>query len=458
MLTARLLKDAMAAMGQIPTRSLGLEFAGVVMRCGSGCTRIQPGMRVAIPKKPSLTTHVVLYERRCEEVPDDMDTAAAASLPLVYQTAYVALIKQARLQRGETLLVHAAAGGVGQAILQMAQWIGAEIYASVGSNEKRQLLIDHYGIPAERIFSSRDLSFATGIMRATQGRGVDVIVNSLSAEALRASWECIAAFGRFIELGKRDMLNNAGLDMAPFLRQATFSSVNMETYEEIDHDGFLNIWRQVWDLVKQGIIKPVFPITKFPIAEAEKAIRLVASGAHAGKVVLTAEGDAGDDVVPITSPEPKALKLDATATYILCGGLGGIGRVIARFLANHGAKHLVLLSRSGATQSVHHSLLKDLEEQAVRVTIYKCDVSNAVAVSNFMQHCDDNNWRVKGLVQCAMVLRDRMFENMTFEDWNEATKAKNHGTKLLSDSLPNDVDFFIMLWVNTMKSLLIRVR
>jgi NADPH:quinone reductase-like Zn-dependent oxidoreductase len=468
------MQDVMAAMGQIPTRTLGIEFAGEVMRCGQGCTRIRPGMRVTVPHKPSLTAYFVARERRCQEIPDDMDLASAASIPTIHMTVYLALITHGRLQRGETVLIHAAAGGIGQASIQMAQWLGAKVYATVGSNYKKQLLMDRYAIPAERIFSSRDLSFARGIMRATDGKGVDVVVNSLAGEALRASWDCIAAFGRFIELGKRDILNNAGLEMGPFLRHATFSCVNLEILEELDKVAFEELWHKVWELTMQGVIRPVFPINTFHVADAEKAIRLVASGVSAGKVVITTDKTAyspphdanstslhsqltkdshsdlpiltGDDcLLPVTPRKPAKVALDASATYILCGGFGGIGRVIARFLASHGAKHLIMLSRSGATHALHHSLLKDMGEQDVRVTVYNCDISDAAAISTFARTCKEQCWTVKGVVQCAMVLRDRMFENMTYDDWIEATKAKTQGTRYLFDALPSNMDFFIML-------------
>lgn len=460
----------MAAMGQIPTQTLGLEVAGEIIRCGPGCTRVKPGMRVVLPKKPSFLTTMYTWEQDCEEVPADMDFATAASVPIIYMTAYVGLMMQGRLSKGETILIHAAVGGVGQAVLQMARWVGAEIYVTVGSNAKKQLLIDHYGIPEERIFSSRDLTFAAGIMRATKGRGVDVVVNSLAGEALRETWHCIAFGGRFIEVGKRDILGNTGLDMAPFLRQVTFTSVNLEAFEEQDPDGFRQTWHNVWALIARGIVGPVYPINKYGVSDAETAFRFMASGAHLGKVVVTAENIAknaelsGDNqaseeekcagpegasdeeiLVPVMPSKPQEVKLDPSATYVLCGGLGGIGRSTALMMANHGAKHLVFLSRSGATKTEHSNLLKDLEAAEVRADALVCDATSATAVAEFAELCKQRGWKVKGVVQCAMVLRDRMFENMTHEDWSEATRAKVQGTKHLSDFLSDDLDFFIML-------------
>lgn len=455
----------MAAMGQIPTSSLGLEIAGEIIAVGPDCKWAKPGMRVVLPRKPSFLTTLYAWEEVCEEMPADMDFATAASIPVVYMTAYVGLMMQGRLSKGETILIHAAAGGVGQAVLQMAQWIGAEIYVTVGSNAKKQLLVDHYGIPEERIFSSRDLTFAAGIMRATNGKGVDVVVNSLAGEALRETWNCIAFGGRFIEVGKRDMLGNTGLDMAPFLRQVTFTSVNLEAFEELDFPGFRDMWHEVWALITKGVIGAVHPINRYNLSDTEKAFRFMASGAHLGKVVVTAEKiakaiEAGGEVtsleetsasaddeilVPVMPPNPQEVELDPTATYVLCGGLGGIGRSTALMMADHGAKHLVFLSRSGATKTEHHNLLKDLDAAGVRADALVCDATDADAVARFTELCKQNKWKVKGVVQCAMVLRDRMFENMSHEDWTEATKAKVQGTKHLSDFLPADMDFFIML-------------
>lgn len=180
-----------------------------------------------------------------QPVPKGMTPEAAASCATVYVTAYIALMDVARIHEGESVLIHAGAGGLGQAAIQLCKMIGADIFVTCGSLAKKQLLMEKYGIAEDHIFNSRDLSFAKGmtsrtqlqldpkltsigIMRQTEGRGVDVILNSTSGEALRQTWHCIAQFGRFLEVGKRDIMTNTGLDMQPFIKNASYSGVHID--------------------------------------------------------------------------------------------------------------------------------------------------------------------------------------------------------------------------------------
>ena len=144
-------------------------------------------------------------EAMCVAIPEGMDFSTAASLPVIYSTAYYALFDAARIKQGETILIHGAAGGVGQAAIVLAQYLGAEVFATVSSEQKKRLLMEHYNIAEDHIFNSRDDSFAKGVMRMTKEKGVDVVLNSLAGEALRKSWHCIARFGRFIEMGQKDI-------------------------------------------------------------------------------------------------------------------------------------------------------------------------------------------------------------------------------------------------------------
>ena len=218
----------MVSMGLVSDTELGADAAGIIRRVGSEVTLVKPGDRIATFCLGSYRTLLRTREDLVAKIPDTMSFEDAASLPCVYVTAYQSIYEAARLRRGETILIHSAAGGLGQATIQLARHIGAEIYVTAGSQAKRDLLIQEYGIPADHVFNSRDLSFAKGIMRMTKGKGVDVVLNSLSGEALRRTWECISMFGRFIEVGKRDILGNTGLEMSPFLRNVTFAGVNLE--------------------------------------------------------------------------------------------------------------------------------------------------------------------------------------------------------------------------------------
>ena len=192
----------------------------------------------------------------------------------------------ANVQKGETVLIHAAAGGVGQAWIQMAHLRGVEVYATVGTLEKRKLLEDKYGIRRDHIFSSRDLTFAAGIKRMTKNRGVDVIVNALSGAGLRATWECIAPFGRFVEIGKVDIYSSARLNMEMFKNSVSFAFIDVGYMSDNDGPRCKRFLETVMDLVREGKLEALNPIQTYLFSEIEDAFRYMQSGAHSGKIVL----------------------------------------------------------------------------------------------------------------------------------------------------------------------------
>lgn len=212
--------------------------------------------------------------------------------------AYLALVNSARIQKGETVLIHWAAGGLGQAAIQLAQVIGCEIYATVGSIQKRDILENSYGIPRDHIFSSRDLSFADGIKRMTKGRGVDVILNSTSGDALKASWECIAQYGRFIEVGKYDTMTNMRLPMAPFMKNATFSFMDLIHVNLFNPEIGSEVFDKVMALMGEGKLKAPVPVQVYNYSQLEEAFRFMQSGRHSGKIVFEARDE---DLVKVSS-------------------------------------------------------------------------------------------------------------------------------------------------------------
>lgn len=180
----------MISMGLIADPHLGYEGAGVVLRTGSKVTNVKEGDRVSAHVYGSHATVARTVDIMCALMPDDISFVEGASFPVVFTTAYHALVNLARLRPGQSVLIHAAAGGVGQAAIQLAQHLGLDIYVTVGSEDKRTLVMDKYGIPEGRIFNSRDASFVMGVKRVTGGRGVDCVLNSLAGELLRQSWVC----------------------------------------------------------------------------------------------------------------------------------------------------------------------------------------------------------------------------------------------------------------------------
>ncbi|EOD43154.1 putative lovastatin nonaketide synthase protein [Neofusicoccum parvum UCRNP2] len=405
-------RDVLAVTGEAPTDVLGSEGAGFVTRVGSHVTDLQLGDRVIVlcAKHGAFQTYTRTSRDAAIKIPEEMGFDVAAGLPVAFFLANYALVEVGRLKKGESCLIHAAAGGVGQAAIQIAKSQGADVFATVSSEEKRDLLINVYGIPKDQIFSSRDLSFAKGIMRLTSNRGVDCILNSLSGEALRRSWDCIAPFGRFVEVGKRDVFANAKLNMEPFGRSATFTAVDLRSIVSLDPQTTARILSHVIELWKQGEIQPATPTTVYSYSQIEEAFSLLQQGGHVGKVVLTANAE---DIVNVI-PKPRAsARLRGDASYVLSGGLGGLGRSVAKWMALQGAQNLILLSRSGASSDASQEVVGDLKRMGVRCEVFECD--------------------------------DSAFESMTLEDYQAALAPKVRGSWNLHEYLPKDLDFFIML-------------
>ncbi len=228
-------KDVAVTMGIVPENEhlLGLEGSGVVSRVGKGSSKFRVGDRVAILKNGTFANKIQCPVERAHHIPSNMSFNDAATIPLVYLTCMYSLVDIGRLSKGQSVLIHSAAGGVGLASIQLAQWIGAEIFVTVGTQDKRQFLYENHNIPFERMFSSRSTDFAREIMAATGGRGIDVILNSLTGELLDESWRICADGGKMVEIGKRDIVNRNFLAMEPFDRNCSFHAVDFSYSKQI---------------------------------------------------------------------------------------------------------------------------------------------------------------------------------------------------------------------------------
>lgn len=442
-------RDIMVAMGELAKNILGYEGAGVVSRVGSDVKDVQAGDRVVFVWSDAnncLQTRTRIPRDLMAKIPDSMSFEEAASIPIVFVTAYFCLNEVARLKAGETILVHAAAGGTGQAVIQLAQHLGAEVFATVSSREKKKLLMDEYGIAEDHIFSSRDLSFAAGVMRMTNGKGVDVVINSLAGEALRASFNCLAFFGRFVEIGKRDIMANGKIDMFPFSRCATFTAVDLVALADLARGTTSRMIQAAVDLHAESKVHVCKPLNLHTLGELEDAFRMLQQGKHMGKIVLTISPE---DMVKVTPKPPAPTRLRADATYLLPGGLGGLGRSIAKWMARpeQGAKNLIFLSRSGGEAETTRELLSELSAMGVvRVKAFKCDVADEAQLAAALKEAESEGFpKIAGVIQGAMQLRDSAFEFMAHEQWEGCLAPKVQGTWNLHKHLPADMDFFVML-------------
>jgi NADPH:quinone reductase-like Zn-dependent oxidoreductase len=276
--------EVLYALGLLPEPPgggvrFGLECAGTVTTLGAGASDFRVGDRVYGLVAEALGRYAIAAANAIALVPEDLGSVKAATLPAAFLTAFYALIARGRLRAGERVLIHAAAGGVGLAAVNIAQWRGAEVFATAGSPAKREYLA---GRGIRHCFDSRSLDFAAQVMDATGGRGVDLVLNSLGGDFIRASLSVLARYGRFLELGKRDILQNAALGLGAFEKHLSFTAIDVGP----ELPEFDRVWRAVTRLVRQGRFRPL-PHREFPLSRASEAFEHMARGRHIGKVVLT---------------------------------------------------------------------------------------------------------------------------------------------------------------------------
>ncbi|CAI7594036.1 unnamed protein product [Penicillium glandicola] len=436
-------KDIVVSMGQLSQPYIGVECSGFISRVGSNVKSFKVGQRVMAMSEGCFSTYTRCPATSAAEIPADMSFEVAATVPVVFCTAYYALFDLGQLQPGERVLIHAGAGGVGQAAIMLAQRIGADIFVTVGSLDKKQLLMTQYGIPECRIFYSRDASFARGIRRATSEVGVDVIVNSLAGDLLRETWECLAPFGRFVEIGKADITKNTRLDMQPFEHNVTFSSVDLTKIGKFKPQLMKRLLGDVCRLIAQGSVHPILPLSTYRISDIEKAFRTLQIGKSMGKIVVVPhEGDQ----VKAVAPKARCNLLRPDASYILIGGTGGLGRSIAKWMWSKGAKNIVLVSRRAAINDKVQALIDTLAPLGVQIIVKACDVSSQESVEALVNEDMKDLPPIRGVIHGAMVLRDMLFENMSLEDFTAVACNKVEGAWNLHNTLVNSpLDFFIAL-------------
>lgn len=395
-------KDVLVALGSLKaTQSMAGECAGVVTRVGANFRwKYKAGQRVAmIYGAPPYSNKVVTDSNLVHGIPSGMSFAEAATIPVAFATAYYGLVDCANLRKGQSVLIHAASGGLGQAAIIISQWIGATIFITVGSKAKQKLLAEKFEISDSHIFSSRTTDFKSGIMRLTKTRGVDVVLNSLSGEGLRASWDCIARMGTFVEVGKTDIYRRASLPMEVFDRNVRFASVDFVVIGQERPQEAQSVLRRVFEHFEAGHFSPL-PIISFQISEIEQAFRLLQSRQHTGKIVL--EANKNTMVRAVLSKKHNGL--DPDGTYLIVGGLGSLGRQLCRHMQANGAGHIVLVSRRQFDDHHKNNLEQEFSQPDCIVKIVTCDILVEEDVTRMVAGLRESMPPLKGVVQGAMVI------------------------------------------------------
>lgn len=436
-------RDIAIASGTVDENRLGDEAAGTVVRIGKQIlpNDFKVGDRV-IALRPGQGAHRTFVRNPaslCLKIEDSLSFEQATSFPLILTTAYYSLYTIGRLQRGDYCLIHTAAGGLGQMAIQLAQRVGARVIATVSSPEKRAYIRDRFGVPDSMIFSSQDASFVEGVLAVTGGRGVDVALNSLAGELLHKTWSCVAPLGRLIEIGKRNIQDNTKLEVRPFHCSVIFASVDIGTLFRVSPGLLGQQLQQAFALVKEGQIEAPGPLKTFTYGNVQTAFKTLQKRSFFGKVVLVPDNK---ELVPITPASFTNERIFASdKSYLLVGGLGGIGRSLAEWMFSRGARKICFLSRSGAQTRDAQETVAWLSERGAETSVFKANVDRLEEVKPIIESL---RYTLGGIFQAAMVLRDGPFGQLTAADWRSCVHPKTFGTHNLHVASEGiNLDFFV---------------
>ena len=398
---------------------LGFDCAGTIVAVGEGVTLFKTGNAVMSSAVGGSASHLTLPDTDVVLKPKNLDFEASSALPTVFLTASYGLLRLAGMKAGERVLIHAAAGGVGMAAVQLARMVGAEIFATA-SPEKWPAL---KAMGVRHLFHSRTLDFHDDIVRVTGGQGVDLVLNSLGAETRLRSFDVLKQGGRFIEIGKLGILSpEEARQLRPDASYFTF-----DIDDEINRDpGIIHdVLGEVCHWFDTGRLEPL-PSVTFAIEDAVSAYRYVQQTRHIGKVVLS------------LSPLPAPVRKDAA--YLVTGGLGGLGLAAARKLAEMGAGHLVLMGR-GAPSDAALAAMEALRTGGTSVTIVRCDAADESAVAAALNALPRP---LRGIIHAAGVLDDAVLENQSAERLARTMRPKARAAWVLHRlTLDSQLDFFV---------------
>ena len=453
-------RDISTAMGHFDDFDFGSECSGLVTRVGSSVERLQKGDRVTciLTSGGSYSSYSRTKHDFAFKIKDGMLFEAAASLPVAYCTAQYGLVDLGRVEEADTILINSAMTAVGQACLNLAQAKKAKVFAVVESIEDKEALVKGFGLSEDHIFTSQ----AEACTLVNQGR-FEILLNctSVDADALRTLWVGLSNFGRFIELGG----TRARLEMGSVDNNKSFMSADLMNLA-IQRPKLLGrLMSSISNLLQNGTLKPL-PTTLFPISDIETAFKTMQSGNISGKFVVAPQP--GNKVKVsnlsalfrwfqrITTDSFQATPscrqnqlLRPDATYVLIGGTGGLGRSMARWMSNKGARNLVLVSRSGSITGKVKELIDELAlGNNTNVVVRPCDVSDEKAVKRLIREDLAKMPAIRGVIHAAMVLNDVLFEKMTFEQYTTVVESKVKGAWNFHNSLvasKAELDFFVAI-------------
>ncbi|MES2673577.1 MAG: type I polyketide synthase [Pseudomonadota bacterium] len=433
-------KDALYALNLLPTitnapnasKSSCLEFgyegAGIVRSIGRDVTDISVGDRVIVFAPGCMKNRVRVSVKQIIKIPEALNFSQASTISTAYLTASYALQNLAALKPSESVLIHAGAGGVGQAAVQIAQYIGAKIY--VTASKRKWPYLRAQGL--ENLMDSRSLDFADELKTLTNGRGVDVVLNSLKGEFIPKSLDVLARAGRFVEIGKLGAWSPQ--QVSDYRNDVSYSQFDLSELDRNEVEKYKERMRDICLLLDSEKLRPL-PQTIFDSAHIADAFRYLAQGNNIGKVVIDIGGEHWSDT----------LRVKADRTYWITGGSGALARVSAEMLIEKGATRILFSARGEASESVS-SWIKRVEHSGVHVTWRQADVASWDGIESVFKEFSAGEFPLAGIIHAAGLLEDSMLKNIQANQIHAVFTPKVAGTwnlDRLSRKYCRDLDMFV---------------
>jgi phthiocerol/phenolphthiocerol synthesis type-I polyketide synthase C len=414
--------------------TLGLECAGRVVRAGESVRHLQRGDRVCALSSSAFSTHVTVPAALVARLPDEMSFEAGATIPVAFLTAYYSLIWQAKLDRGESVLIHGGAGAVGMAAIQIAQARGAHVIATAGSQAKRDML---KALNVPHVLDSRSINFV-GNVRAITGAGVDVVLNSLAGEAMERSIACLRPFGRFVELGKRDYVANTHIGLRPFRNNLSYFGVDLDQLMLDQKNVGPKLCAELMRYFNEESLTAL-PYSVFRAGDIGEALHLMQHAEHVGKIVVH------PPALDAVGAPNRSFEVNRTGTHVITGAFGGFGLEAAKWLVARGARHLVLVGRQGPVTNEARAAVADFEKSGIQVYADSLDVGDRWAVAQLFQRVKAAMPPVAGVLHAAMVLEDGLLANLDRGHFERVLAPKVLGAENL-DAVTRGMplDYFVL--------------
>ncbi|MEM1168904.1 MAG: SDR family NAD(P)-dependent oxidoreductase [Cyanobacteria bacterium P01_H01_bin.35] len=423
-------RDVLIALNLYPGEPvMGVDCAGEIVAVGAGVKDFQKGDLVLAMAMGSFSQYVTIDARYVALKPENLSLEEAASIPANFLTAHYGLQYLAKIRAGERVLIHAAAGGTGMAAVQIAVAAGAEVFATA-SSAKWEVLRE---MGVKHIMNSRTLEFADQIMSLTSGQGVDIVLNSLtSGEFINKSVDVLNDHGRFVELAVGDIWDEAKVkENKPDME---YFPVNLHTTSLEEPELINSMLQELSSMLATGKLKPP-PLTLFPIEEVVSAFRYMQQAKHIGKIVVTQTE---------VTQETTEISFRGNASYLITGGMGGLGLLVASWMVSKGAKHIVLVGRRSPDETAQEKI-KELETAGVSVLVEIADVSDRESMEKVLSNINHSTFPLAGVIHSAGTLSDGVIQNQTWSSFEKVMAPKVQGAWYLHElTKQQSLDFFIL--------------